>query len=132
MTIERINPENVYKPNRNIYTQVIRASGSVQVHVAGIVPWDIEKNLIGPNDMAAQVAAILDNIERSLVSVNATRKDIVRINVYTTDVERYVNQGAPVLAKFFGDAKPVSTTVEVSRLVHPDWLVEIEATAIAD
>jgi enamine deaminase RidA (YjgF/YER057c/UK114 family) len=48
------------------------------------------------------------------------------------DVERYVNQGAPVLAEFFGDAKPVSTTVEVSRLVHPDWLVEIKATAVID
>lgn len=132
MTIERINPENVYEPNRNIYTQVIKATGTVQVHVAGTMPWDIEKNLIGADDMAAQVAGILDNIERSLASANATRKDIVRINVYTIDVERYVNQGAPVLVAFFGDAKPVSTTVEVSRLVHPDWLVEIEATAIID
>lgn len=132
MTIERINPENVYQPNRNIYTQVIKASGTAQVHVAGIVPWDSEKNLIGPNDMAAQVAGILDNIERSLASAGTTPKDIVRINVYTIDVERYVNQGAPVLAAFFGDNKPVSTTVEVSRLVHPDWLVEIEATAVVD
>ena len=132
MTIERINPKDVYEPNRNIYTQVIKATGAVQVHVAGTMPWDIEKNLIGAGDMAAQVAGTLDNIERSLASANATRKDIVRINVYTTDVERYINQGSPVLVEFFGDAKPVSTTVEVSRLVHPDWLVEIEATAIVD
>jgi 2-iminobutanoate/2-iminopropanoate deaminase len=132
MAIERINPPDVYEPNRNIYTQVIKATGSVQVHLAGMVPWSIEKSVIGRGDMAAQVAAVLENIERSLATANASRKDVVRINVYTIDVERYVNEGAPVLTKFFGDTKPVSTTVEVSRLVHPDWLVEIEATAIID
>ena len=95
MTIKRINPENVYEPNRNIYTQVIRATGSVQVHVAGTMPWDIEKNLIGPDDMAAQVGGVLDNIERSLAAAGAAREDVVRINVYTTDVERYIKQGSP-------------------------------------
>ena len=132
MAIERINPADVYEPNRNIYTQVIKATGAVQVHVAGIVPWDVDKKLIGAGDMAAQVARILYNIERALASVRATRRDIVRINVYTVDIDRYIHQGTPVLKEFFGDAKPVSTTVEVSRLVHPDWLVEIEATAIID
>ncbi len=57
---------------------------------------------------------------------------MVRINVYTTDVERYIREGAPVLITYFGNTKPTSTTVEVRRLVHPDWLVEIEATAIID
>jgi enamine deaminase RidA (YjgF/YER057c/UK114 family) len=132
MAIERINPADVYEPNRNIYTQVIRATGAVHVHVAGIVPWDVDKKLIGPGDMAAQVACILHNIERALASVRASRSNVVRINVYTVDIDRYIRQGTPVLKEFFGDAKPVSTTVEVSRLVHPDWLVEIEATAIID
>ena len=132
MPIERFNPPDVYQPNRNIYTQMIRATGSVQVHVAGMVPWDVDQQLIGPDDMAAQVGGILDNIERSLATVGGSRKDIVRINVYTVDVDRYVRQGTPVLMRFFGEAKPVSTTVEVSRLVHPDWLVEIEATASID
>lgn len=132
MPIERINPPEVYQPNRNIYTQVVRATGGVQVHVAGMVPWDVDQQLIGPGDMAAQVGGILDNIERSLAAAGAGRSDVVRINVYTVDVARYVREGAPVLVKFFGETKPVSTTVEVSRLVHPDWLVEIEATAIID
>ena len=45
---------------------------------------------------------------------------------------RIVADGAPEVIAYFGDTKPASTTVQVARLVHPDWLVEIEATAIID
>lgn len=52
--------------------------------------------------------------------------------MYTTDVERCVDEGAPVLIAYFDGTKPTSTTVEVRRLMHPDWPVEIEAMAITD
>ncbi|MDE0538852.1 MAG: Rid family hydrolase [Rhodospirillales bacterium] len=129
MSIERLNPDTVYKPNKGIYTQVIKASGT-QVHVAGLVPWTVDNELVGKDDVAAQVGQILANVENSLAAAGAGKSDVVRINVYTVDVARYIAEGAPVLIEFFGDTKPVSTTVEVSRLVHPDWLVEIEVTAV--
>jgi len=47
-------------------------------------------------------------------------------------VDDYVSSGAPEVISFFSDNKPASTTVQVSRLVHPDWIVEIEATAVID
>ncbi len=131
MAIQRFNPDTVYKPNRGIYTQVIKAGGT-QVHVAGIVPWTTECELVGKDDMAAQVGQVLANIENALAAAGAERSDVVRITTYTTNIDSYIAEGAPVLIKFFGNAKPVSTTVEVSRLVHPDWLVEIEATAVID
>ncbi len=131
MSIERLNPDTVYKPNKGIYTQVIKASGT-QVHVAGLVPWTVGNELVGKDDVAAQVGQILTNVENSLAAAGAAKSDVVRINVYTVDVARYIAEGAPVLIEFFGDTKPVSTTVEVSRLVHPDWLVEIEVTAVID
>jgi enamine deaminase RidA (YjgF/YER057c/UK114 family) len=132
MTITRINPTGLYEPNRGIYTQVITASGGTQIHIAGLVPWDKNKNLVGKDDMASQVKQILDNMDQALTAAGAGHGDVVRINVYTIDVERYIREGAPVLITYFGAAKPTSTTVEVRRLVHPDWLVEIEATAIID
>ncbi len=132
MALERINPGDVYAPNRNLYTQVIKAAGGVQVHVAGTVPFDRDGNVVGAGDMKAQVIQTLDNIDKSLAAAGASRPDVVRICVYVLDVDRYIAEGAREVAGFFGDAKPVSTTVEVSRLVHPDWLVEIEATAIID
>lgn len=131
MSIERLNPDTVYKPNKGIYTQVIKASGT-QVHVAGLAPWTVGNELVGKDDVAAQVGQILTNVENSLAAAGAAKSDVVRINVYTVDVARYIAEGAPVLIEFFGDTKPVSTTVEVSRLVHPDWLVEIEVTAVID
>lgn len=131
MSIERMNPDTVYKPNKGIYTQVIKASGT-QVHVAGLVPWTVDNELVGEDDVAAQVGQILANVENSLAAAGAAKSDVVRINVYTVDVARYIAEGAPVLIEFFGDTKPVSTTVEVSKLVHPDWLVEIEVTAVTD
>jgi len=131
MSIERLNPDTVYKPNKGIYTQVIKASGT-QVHVAGLVPWTVDNELVGKDDVATQVGQILTNVENSLAAAGAGKSDVVRINVYTVDVARYIAEGAPVLIEFFGDTKPVSTTVEVSKLVHPDWLVEIEVTAVID
>jgi enamine deaminase RidA (YjgF/YER057c/UK114 family) len=132
MPLERINPTGMYQPNRNIYSQVVKATGATQVHVAGTVPFDEDQNVVGIGDMRAQVLKILENLETSLGAGGAGRADVVRINVYAVDTDAYVAEGAPEVIAFFGDAKPVSTTVQVSRLVHPDWLVEIEATAIID
>ena len=132
MTIERINPTDVYQPNMGIYTQVIKATGGTQILLAGIVPFDNDKNVIGIGDMAAQVKQVLRNIEFALAAAGATPADVVRINALATDVDLYIKEGAPQVIAFFGDTKPTSTTYEVQRLVHPDWLIEIEATAIID
>jgi len=132
MTIERRNPDNVYTPFNHIYTQVVRATGATQVHVAGTVGMDTDRNVVGVGDMATQVRVTLENIRKSLAAGGAAPADVVRINVYTLDVDRYIEEGTPLVIEFFGDARPASTTVAVSRLVHPDWLVEIEATAIVE
>ena len=132
MPIERINPADTYRPNRGLYTQVIRTTGATQVHVAGTVPFDRAGKVVGIGDMAAQVRTVLDNLKKSLAAAGAGPADVVRICVYAVDLDRYLEEGTPELLRFFGDAKPVSTTFGVQRLVHPDWLVEIEATAIID
>jgi 2-iminobutanoate/2-iminopropanoate deaminase len=132
MAIERINPADIYMPNKGIYTQVIKATGSQQIFLAGIVPFDQDQNIVGLGDMAAQVKQVLENIKRALASAGATPSDVVRVNVLATDVDLYIQEGAPQVIAFFGDTKPTSTTYQVPRLVHPDWLIEIEATAIID
>ena len=132
MPLERINPEGMYKPNKNIYSQVVKPTGATTVHIAGTVPFDEDANVVGIDDMKMQVLKILDNIRISLAAAGATPADVVRINVYALNVDDYVTNGAPEVIAFFGDNKPTSTTVQVSRLVHPDWVVEIEATAVLD
>ena len=132
MVLERINPDDMYKPNKNIYSQVVKSTGATTVHVAGTVPFDEDANVVGIDDMKIQVLKILDNIRISLDAAGATPADVIRINVYALDVDDYISNGAPEVISFFGDNKPASTTVQVSRLVHPDWVVEIEATAVID
>ena len=132
MVLERINPNGMYKPNKNIYSQVVKSAGATTVHVAGTVPFDEDANVVGIDDMKVQVLKILDNIRISLEAAGATPADVVRINIYALDVDDYVSSGAPEVISFFSDNKPASTTVQVSRLVHPDWIVEIEATAVID
>ena len=121
-----------YKPNKDIYTQVVTATGSTQIFLAGIVPFDQNQNIIGIGNMQVQVKQVLQNIKCALTSASASIADVVRINVLTTDVDLYIQEGAPEVINFFDKTKPVSTTYQVSRLVHPDWMVEIEATAIID
>ena len=132
MALERINPPEIYKPNKDIYTQVVTATGSTQIFLAGIVPFDQNQNIIGIGNMQVQVIQVLQNIKSALTSASASIADVVRINVLTTDVDLYIQEGAPEVINFFDKTKPVSTTYQVSRLVHPDWMVEIEVTAIID
>ncbi len=130
--IERIVPDGVYKPFRNIYSQVVKSSGGTTVHVAGTVANDENGNPVGKGDMAVQARVTWENIGKSLAAAGATPADVVKINTFVTDVDAYIQHGIPELEKFFGDRRPVSTLVEVSRLVNPDWIVEVEATAIID
>ena len=132
MALNRMNPDGMYTPNKGIYSQVVTSTGTTTVHIAGTVPFDEDANVVGVEDMKAQTCQILDNLRISLEAAGALPADVVRINVYTLNTDDYVANGAPEVIAFFGDTKPSSTTVQVSRLVHPDWLVEIEATAVID
>ena len=132
MALNRMNPDGMYTPNKGIYSQVVTSTGTTTVHIAGTVPFDEDANVVGVGDMKAQTCQILDNLRISLEAAGALPADVVRINVYTLNTDDYVANGAPEVIAFFGDTKPSSTTVQVSRLVHPDWLVDIEATAVID
>lgn len=131
-TVERMNPDGMYKPNLGVYSQVTKSTGGTIVHVAGTVAMDKDGNLVGKGDIAAQAKCVWDNLVISLKAAGATPADVVKINSFVTDVDDYIKHIGPLLQDVFGDKRPVSTLVEVSRLVNPDWLVEIEATAIID
>ena len=132
MALNRMNPDGMYTPNKGIYSQVVTSTGNTTVHIAGTVPFDEDANVVGVGDMKAQTCQLLANLRISLEAAGALPAAVVRINVYTLNTDDYVANGAPEVIAFFGDTKPSSTTVQVSRLVHPDWLVEIEATAVID
>ena len=137
MVLQRFIPSTVYEtlprgqPLKDLYTQVIKSTGSTQIHVAGTVAAD-EDGLVGEDDMALQVRTVLENIENSLDAAGGKPTDIVRIRIYTTDMERYLENGAAVVADFFEDGRPTSTLLGVESLAEPEFLVEIDATAVVE
>lgn len=130
MPLDRRQPEK-YKARANIYTQVIQSTGTRMVHIAGTVPMD-ENGTPFTGDVAEQARLVWKNIGISLDEFGAKPSDVVRINQFTTDIDDYLANGIAEMGKFFGDHKPTSTLVEVTRLVNPGWKIEIEATAILD
>lgn len=86
----------------------------------------------GPvGDIAAQTRDALRRIEIALGQAGAALTDVVRTRIYVTDISRWREVGA-VHAQVFGDVRPVATMVEVSALITPDLLVEIEVDAYVD
>jgi enamine deaminase RidA (YjgF/YER057c/UK114 family) len=85
----------------------------------------------GGGDIAAQTREALRRIEIALREVGAALTDVVRTRIYVTDIARWEEVGA-VHAEIFGDIRPVATMVEVSALIAPDLLVEIEVDAYLD
>jgi reactive intermediate/imine deaminase len=123
-SIERINPEGLTKPAT--YSQVVRVGNLL--FIAGQVAFDSEGKLVGENDMKAQVRQVLENLKTALASQKADFSHVVKINIFTMDVEAFLG-AAEVRAEYFKGNPPASTLVQISRLARPGLLVEIEAIA---
>lgn len=128
--ITRINPPTVYTPYNNVYAQVITTKERLHVHVAGTVSLDVNRNLVGEGDMALQTSTTFENLRLSLAAVGATPSDVVRINIFTLDVDRFLAEGIAAMQAFFGASPPTSTLVGCVRLADPRYLVEIECDAV--
>jgi enamine deaminase RidA (YjgF/YER057c/UK114 family) len=109
------------------YSRVIRHDK--QVEVAGTVAVDTDGNLIGEGDMYAQAVFILKKIERALHEGGASLKDVIRTRTFVTDISRW-EEFARAHNEFFDSVRPVATLVEVSRLIDPRMLIEIEVSAV--
>jgi enamine deaminase RidA (YjgF/YER057c/UK114 family) len=110
------------------YSRAVR-SGNV-IEVAGTTAMDKDK-LVGKGDVYAQTIFILKKIEKALQQAGASMADVVRTRIYVTDITQWEQVGK-AHGLFFKTIKPVSTMVEVSRLIEEDMLVEIEVTAIIE
>ncbi|HWG52943.1 MAG TPA: RidA family protein [Gemmatimonadaceae bacterium] len=109
------------------YSRAVRV-GNV-IHVAGTTATDADGAVVGMGDLYAQAMQALRNIERALAQAGATMADVVRTRIYVTDITRWQEAGR-AHGEFFRDVRPASTMVEVSGLVNPEMMVEIEADAL--
>ena len=109
------------------YSRAVKVGNIIEV--TGTVAVDDNNSLVGGENAYEQTKFILQKIESILLRAGASLKDVVRTRLFVTDISRWGEYGK-AHGEFFKDIKPCTTMIEVKRLIAPEYLVEIEATAI--
>src|SRR5262245_49704131 len=123
--LQRVNPSGVSTPTT--YSHLVRAGKTV--FIAGQVGADAQGKVVGPG-MKEQVQQVLANLRTVLKSQGLDASHVAKINIFVTSIDEFrAADVAAIRAKFFGDARPASTLVQVVRLADPAFKVEIEAIA---
>ena len=128
--VTRLQPEGL--PMRvvnghTLYSHVVVVQPGTQVFVAGQLARDAKGTIIGKGDMGAQIRQVGENIKTALAAAGCTLADIVKMTTFVTDIDEFFKH-VDVRMTYFSDVS-TSTTIGVSRLSHPDFMVEIEVVA---
>jgi 2-iminobutanoate/2-iminopropanoate deaminase len=123
------NPAGIAQPLSN-YSHVVRVeiADTALLFVAGQIALDLDGHLVGKNNISAQTEFVFQEIEAILKGEGATLRDVVKANIYVTDMTHY-NEVAAVRNRYFAVDPPATTFVEVSKLAREGLLVEIEVQA---
>ncbi len=129
MLVNTSNPKGVYAPPAN-YSQAARVpAGSDLLFISGQGPQNLSGKTVGVGDMTAQAEQVFTNLQAILAAHNATFANAIKASIYITDISRLAEFNA-VRTKYYGEARPASALVEVSALVDPDWMIEVELIAL--
>lgn len=132
MKRENIFPEGLSKrvvKGHLLYAPVVTVVPGKLVFLSGILSRNEQGEIVGKGDMRRQIQQVFKNIQTALAGAGATMADVVKRQTFTTDIEAYY-QHIDARMEYCGDALSTSTAVEVRRLSHPDFLIEVEVIAV--
>lgn len=109
------------------YSRAVKIGNIIEV--TGTVSVDKESNLVGGDSAYEQTRFIIQKIEKVLMNAGASLKDVVRTRMFVTNISRWEEYGK-AHGEFFKDIKPCTSMIEIKGLIAPEYLIEIEATAI--
>jgi 2-iminobutanoate/2-iminopropanoate deaminase len=129
MTIRQLNPHDLYDPAAFGMSQATVDERSGFVFVSGQVAWDVNGQVNGQG-YAEQTVRALQNLSKALDAAGCSVRDVLSVRVYLRgEVADHLPECGPLLAEFFGPARPALTGIGVASLATRDTLVEIEAIA---
>ena len=109
------------------YSRAVKVGNTIEV--TGTVAVDDSGNTVGINDAYAQARFAIEKIEKVLQQAGASLKDVVRTRMFVTDIRRWQEYGK-AHGEFFASIMPCTSMIEVKGLIDPEYLIEIEATAL--
>ena len=111
------------------YSQAWTVTGAKLIFLAGQVSVDMDGNPVGVGDIAFQTRTVLDNLKSVLGGAGANLRDVIKLNIYVTNMAEYRERTQEIRREYFPQDFPASTLVEVKSLARPEFMVEIEAIA---
>jgi enamine deaminase RidA (YjgF/YER057c/UK114 family) len=125
-----INPPGLAKSPR--YSHVAEVTRGKLIFIAGQVSQDVNGNPVGAGDMKAQAKQVLENLGAALAGAGATEKDIVMVTSYVVDLPKNIDTYREVRQELWRSLSvpPPGTTVGVTSLVRPEYLLEVDAIAV--
>lgn len=126
---KRIVPVQGLPKPKGVWSIVTAASPGQLVFVSGLLSKDPAGEIVGVGDITRQTEQVCENLKIALAAADATLEDIVRVDVYVTDITEFEKIHA-VRRRYFPSDAPASTMVQVTRLTDPRCLIEINAIAV--
>lgn len=134
MPKEFINPNSLFPSSPYGFSQIVVATGKRMVFISGQTAWDEQKNIVGGDSVLEQARQAFRNLEKAMEAAGGTLKDVVALRIYVVDYQAECGTavGTALREVFPSGNPPASTWIGVSALADPEFLIEIEATAVLD
>ena len=131
---ENFVPDTVYArimDGKAMFPTAVSVEGKRMIFLSGQLAWDKDGNTVGKGDIRAQFEQVGENLKNGLEAAGASLEDVEKAVTYVTDMDAFF-ECVDIRQKYCGLGWPTSATFEVSRLAHPDMMIEIDMIAVVD